>query len=220
MLSHTEENYLKAIYKLQEREGGNVSTNSLAEFVQTTPASVTDMIKRLSGKNLVIYEKYNGVRLGEKGIKVATLQIRKHRLWETFLVQKLNFNWDQIHAIANQLEHTHSEELTNRLDEFLGHPKFDPHGDPIPDKNGKITLRNHIPLSRLGMHETGSLQYVKDANDKLLKHLSNAGIRIGSSIKIVDRVQYDNSVITLLDEEHKVNLSAAVSSQLFVKKSN
>ena len=138
MLSHTEENYLKEIYTLEEACQKEVSTNAIAEKMQTKASSVTDMLQKLSSKELVHYKKYKGTRLSEKGKTKAIVIIRKHRLWETFLVEKLNFLWDEVHDIAEQLEHIKSEKLTNSLDAFLGYPTIDPHGDPIPNGNGKI----------------------------------------------------------------------------------
>jgi DtxR family transcriptional regulator, Mn-dependent transcriptional regulator len=128
----SEENYLKAIYHLSKEEDESVSTNALAERLETTAASVSDMLKKLAKKELIEYKKYQGVNISEKGKRVALQIIRKHRLWEVFLVEKLSFNWDEVHEIAEQLEHIDSPTLVKRLDEFLGYPKFDPHGDPIP----------------------------------------------------------------------------------------
>ena len=135
----SEENYIKGIFHLQQ-ETGLVNTNSLAAEMQTRPASVTDMLKKLKSKKLLQYEKYKGFKLNEAGKKAALDVVRKHRLWEFFLVEKLKFDWDKVHPIAEELEHISSEELVQRLDNFLGNPSFDPHGDPIPDKNGKIPV--------------------------------------------------------------------------------
>lgn len=145
MNSLTEENYIKAIYKLCEKSADAVSTNAIAEKMHTKAASVSDMLKKLSKKKLINYRKYQGVTLTAKGEKLALAIVRKHRLWELFLVQKLNFKWDEVHDIAEQLEHIQSDELVKRIDKFLDHPKFDPHGDPIPDVNGKL----HPQRSRL-----------------------------------------------------------------------
>ena len=139
-LSLTEENYIKAIFQIGTTPESNVSTNALADSLQTKPATVSDMIKKLSHKKLIFYEKYKGVTLSASGAKEALKIIRKHRLWEVFLVNHLNFKWDQVHEIAEQLEHIKSSELVNRLDNFLGNPTIDPHGDPIPDANGQVQL--------------------------------------------------------------------------------
>ena len=154
MISHTEENYLKAIFKIAERENKTASTNSIAAILNTSAASVSDMLKRLSDKKLINYKKYKGVTLTTEGNIVATHLVRKHRLWEVFLVNKLKFSWEQVHDIAEQLEHIQSLELINRLDNFLNNPKFDPHGDPIPNAEGKFTLRNQHPLNDLHRKHT------------------------------------------------------------------
>jgi len=144
--SFTEENYIKAIFKLEElNQSKAVSTNDIAIKLSMQPASVTDMIKRLAEKKIVSYKKYHGVLLTVKGKKIALTIIRKHRLWEVFLVKKLNFKWDEVHEIAEQLEHINSNELVEKLDDFLGNPKFDPHGDAIPDKEGNMRVVNSIP---------------------------------------------------------------------------
>src|ERR1700754_3538559 len=144
----SEENYIKSIFHLQQ-ETGLVNTNSLAAEMKTRPASVTDMLKKLKSKKLLQYEKYKGFKLNEAGKKAALDIVRKHRLWEFFLVEKLKFDWDKVHPIAEELEHISSEELIQRLDNFLGNPSFDPHGDPIPDKNGKIPVIKQLSLSEI-----------------------------------------------------------------------
>src|ERR1041385_7989387 len=144
MGSFTAENYLKAIYKLLKTGSGKASTNEIADALKTAPASVTDMLKKLADKNLILYQRYQGVSLTSAGKKVAVDIIRKHRLWEMFLVTKLGFKWDEVHDIAEELEHIESDLLVNRLDEFLGKPRFDPHGDPIPDANGNFHLKKTI----------------------------------------------------------------------------
>src|SRR5690606_19085975 len=146
MLSFTEENYLKAIYRLSEGGTRAVLTNALAETMNTRAASVTDMVKKLSTKNLISYEKYYGVKITRQGKNEALMVVRKHRLWETLLVEKLNFNWDEVHEVAEQLDHIQSSLLIEQLDEFLGHPSVDPHGHPIPDKNGRIIEVKHVQL--------------------------------------------------------------------------
>jgi len=160
-----EENYLKAIYKLSNRDVSAVSTNRIAHEMSTSAASVTDMVKRLAEKNMVGYEKYKGVKLTENGLEKAKSMIRNHRLWEVFLVEKLNFGWDEIHDLAEELEHIGSVELIARLDNFLGNPKFDPHGDPIPDAKGKMLLRSQVLLSQI---KTGSFCSVVTSPSKVL----------------------------------------------------
>ena len=149
MITHAEENYLKAIFTIAEKEAGPALTNAIATLMQTSAASVTDMLKRLSDKQLISYEKYRGVQLTQEGNRVATVLIRKHRLWEVFLVDKLGFAWDEVHELAEQLEHVQGDELVSRLDQFLGRPRFDPHGDPIPDAEGRWTYRKQAPLATL-----------------------------------------------------------------------
>ena len=145
----TEENYLKAIYRIFESTGETVSTNAIAENLQINAASVTDMFKKLGQQKLVVYEKSKGVKPTDKGKKIALHIIRKHRLWETFMVEKLKLSWDEVHEIAEQLEHVHSDLLIERLDQLLNYPKFDPHGDPIPDKNGKLPgIKIHLVIRR------------------------------------------------------------------------
>ena len=199
MSTKAEENYLKAIYKIGERDSKVASTNSIAAEMQTTAASVTDMIKRLSAKGLVNYEKYKGVSLTSDGRKTATQLVRKHRLWETFLVKKLHFKWDEVHDIAEELEHIDSDELINRLEEFLEHPKFDPHGDPIPNADGKYTLRNQIPLSELAIGSHATVVAVRDHDDVLLKHLNELGIALNKSLQVVERYEYDDSARIMID---------------------
>ena len=146
----TEENYLKAIYKLHEDKPDKINTNAIAGLVDTAPASVTDMLRKLADKKLIRYAKYQGVSLTATGKKAAVSVIRKHRLWELFLVEKLGYSWDEVHEIAEQLEHIHSDSLVSRLSTFLGNPRMDPHGDPIPDENGNFHSRKSIPLSAAG----------------------------------------------------------------------
>ncbi|KRP11649.1 MAG: iron-dependent repressor, partial [Sphingobacteriales bacterium BACL12 MAG-120813-bin55] len=162
VLSHTEENYIKCIFSLSETKDGNISTNAIADRLGTTAASVTDMIKRLAGKSIVHYEKYYGVSLTEAGQQVAVNLIRRHRLWETFLVDKLGFHWDEVHDMAEELEHVASDLLTERLDAFLGKPRFDPHGDPIPDSKGNISYHEDVTLDKVDAGKKGIIVGVTD----------------------------------------------------------
>src|SRR5690554_1850211 len=171
-LTQSEENYIKAIYYLQKVLDKPVGTNDLANRMDTKASSVTDMVKRLSEKSYIIYEKYKGCELTESGEAVALKTIRKHRLWETFLVEKLNFGWEEVHEIAEQLEHIQSVKLTNRLDEFLNYPKFDPHGDPIPDQYGLITKREEThKLIDLELETPAVVIGVADSSASFLKYL-------------------------------------------------
>src|SRR5690606_30039252 len=178
MFTYSEENYIKAIFHLQHISVEGVSTNAIADQMDTKASSVTDMIKKLAEKDLINYVKYQGVTLTEKGRKTALSIIRKHRLWEVFLVEKLDFTWDEVHEVAEQLEHIHSEKLIDRLDKLLDFPKFDPHGDPIPSKDGKFQERDKILLSELPVGEGGICVGVKDSSSSFLKFLDKNGIAL------------------------------------------
>jgi DtxR family transcriptional regulator, Mn-dependent transcriptional regulator len=192
--SATEENYLKAIYKFSAH-GEMVGTNTLAKSLQTTPASVTDMLKRLSDKSLVEYQPYHGVRLLDAGKVIALKIIRKHRLWEVFLVNVLNFNWDEVHETAEELEHVNSPLLIDKLDEFLGFPQFDPHGDPIPNKDGQFTERITRQLSACKAGEIVIVAGVTEDAPLFLQYLDRIGIRIGSRVLVHEVIPFDNSMI-------------------------
>jgi len=195
MISFTEENYLKIIYHLSSSNLLTVSTNSLAEAMSTSAASVTDMLKKLSEKGLINYIKYQGVTLTSLGKEKALIIIRKHRLWEVFLVDKLKFKWDEVHDMAEELEHINSSRLINRLEEFLNFPKTDPHGDPIPDKEGKIISQNLIPLSKLKEGENGIISGVREHSPSFLKHLENNDLVLGKKVLLKERIAFDDSLI-------------------------
>ena len=216
MFSQAEENYIKAIYALEVESDKSISTNLIAEQMQTKASSVTDMIKKLSDKRLVAYKKYQGVQLSNKGKDVATSIVRKHRLWECFLVDKLNFSWDEVHDIAEQLEHIQSEEMIDRLDAYLDYPSVDPHGDPIPDKDGKITKRKKIQLSKLNENQESVLLGVKDSSDEFLRYLDKKKIAIGNTIKILSIEPFDKS-IQIKTNNMEFVISEAVANNLFVK---
>ncbi len=218
MITATEEDYLKAIYKIAEREKSVVNTNAIASLLQTSAPSVTDMLKKLNEKELVHYQKYKGVTLTPTGNRVATNLIRKHRLWEVFLVEKLNFSWEQVHDIAEQLEHINSEQLINRLDNYLGNPKFDPHGDPIPNAEGKFTLRNQQPLHALQPGDSGIVIGVKEHDTSFLRHLNNLGINLGTELSIKHYTEYDGSMEILIDKETLSTISRLTSNGILVKK--
>jgi DtxR family Mn-dependent transcriptional regulator len=216
MLSLSEENYLKAIYHLYGSQNNAVSTNDLSAFLDTKASSVTDMLKKLSDKSLVIYKKYQGVRLSEKGESTALKIIRKHRLWEVFLVEKLNFNWDEVHDIAEQLEHIQSEKLTDKLDTFLDYPKRDPHGDPIPNRDGEFTVVNKVVLSDLDVGESGICIGVKDSSSDFLNYLDKQGIALGKSIEIKDIEAFDRSMQIAFDDT-SIRISEQIADNLFIK---
>jgi len=216
MFSQTEENYIKAIYALSVQTGKAVSTNLIAEKMDTKASSVTDMIKKLSDKKLVNYKKYQGVSLTKTGQKTALSIIRKHRLWEVFLVDKLDFSWDEVHDIAEQLEHIQSDKLIDKLNEHLGFPSFDPHGDPIPNKEGKFKEHKKILLSELPIRTEGVCVGVKDSSSQFLKFLDKNKIALGDKIIIVDKEKFDNSMHLKIGER-AVHISQKIASNLYLK---
>lgn len=216
MLTFAEENYLKTIYHLAEETGGTVSTNAIADNLQTKAASVTDMIKKLSSKGVLSYQKYHGVNVSETGRKAALQVIRKHRLWETFLVQKLKFNWDEVHEVAEQLEHIKSPLLIKRLDEFLAYPKYDPHGDPIPDENGEFKVLAQMALKDCELDQEGIIVSVNDSSSSFLQYLDKIGAYIGAKIKVVDKVDFDGSLEIKLDNKNTAFISKEVSENIWI----
>lgn len=216
MQSFTEENYLKIIYHLSQNHEGPVQTNAIAEKMQTKAASVTDMIKKLADKQLVDYKKYQGVQLTASGKSAAVNIVRKHRLWEVFLVEKLNFKWDEVHDIAEELEHIQSPDLVERLDEFLGFPKSDPHGDPIPDKSGRFAPVPFIKLNKLKATEQGLIMGVSEHSSAFLKHLEKSGLTLGKMIKIIEINDFDGSVELSL-EQKKISVSREVAKHILIK---
>lgn len=216
MHSFTEENYIKTIYKLSANGMQEVNTNAIAEAMDTKAASVTDMLRKLSAKNLVHYVKYRGVSLTTEGERVALQVVRKHRLWEAFLVEKLKFNWDEVHEVAEELEHVGSPLLTQRLDEFLGYPRFDPHGDPIPTETGEIKQIKQRLLAEMDINENGVVVGVNDSQPLFLQYLDKVGISLGSRIKVIDRIAYDNSLEITLEDKRNMLLSSEVTKNIFV----
>ncbi|MDX5438103.1 MAG: metal-dependent transcriptional regulator [Pontibacter sp.] len=214
--SYTEENYIKAIYKLSANGTQEVNTNAIAEVIETKAASVTDMLRKLSAKGIVNYIKYKGVSLTDQGEQIALQIIRKHRLWETFLVEKLKFNWDEVHEVAEELEHISSSLLTNRLDEFLGYPKFDPHGDPIPSETGEMKEKKQRLLAEMEIDDAGVVVGVNDSQPLFLQYLDKMGIALGSRIKIVDKIPYDNSLEINLENNKNLLISSEVSKNIFL----
>ena len=217
MLTLVEENYLKAIFNLSLEAEDKVTTTSIAEEINTTPGSVTDMIKKLSGKKLIKHERYQGVKLTVEGEKIALAIIRKHRLWEVFLVNKLDFSWDEVHEIAEQLEHIRSDKLTERLDKFLGYPTTDPHGDPIPDMNGKIKSLKNIPLSKLRKGESGIFTGVKKSDPELLRYLDKMKIELGGKLSVTDVIEFDGS-IQINTKGKQVMVSKQIADNLLVER--
>jgi DtxR family Mn-dependent transcriptional regulator len=214
MNTFTEENYLKAIYHLS-LPSGCASTNQIAAALNTKAASVTDMLKKLADKELINYTKYQGVTLTTPGEKIAVSIIRKHRLWEYFLVEKLNFKWDEVHDVAEELEHISSKELVDRLDEFMGHPKYDPHGDPIPDSNGQFKSHELKPVSALLINENGIISGVRDHSTAFLQYLEKMQLTIGKKISITEINNYDHS-LTLQVADSKIHISREVANNLLI----
>lgn len=216
MHSFTEENYIKAIYKLSSNGSQEVNTNAIAEALDTKAASVTDMLRKLSAKGIADYVKYRGVTLTSKGERVALQIIRKHRLWEVFLVEKLKFNWDEVHDVAEELEHIKSDLLVKRLDEFLGYPKFDPHGDPIPSEDGEINVKQQTLLADMDVNSAGIVVGVNDSQPLFLQYLDKMGIYLGAKIKVIDKIPYDNSLEINLENKKNLVVSSEVARNIFL----
>nr|WP_304608067.1 metal-dependent transcriptional regulator [Lentiprolixibacter aurantiacus] len=215
-ISHSEENYLKAIFHLGGEGKQSVATNAIARSIKTKPSSVTDMMKRLAEKDLVNYRKYKGVSLTEEGKKAALSIIRKHRLWEVFLVEKLNFSWDEVHEVAEQLEHIQSEKLVDLLDEHLGFPQYDPHGDPIPGKDGNYPSREKQLLSQFPEDSRGICIGVKDSSASFLKYLDRNKISLGDTIHVLEREDFDNSLLVNIGNR-KMQISHQIAANLYLK---
>lgn len=216
-LTVAEENYLKAVFHLQ-RPGSIVSTNELAAELSTKAASVTDMLKKLKQKKLLNYEPYKGFTLTADGRKVALGVVRRHRLWEYFLVEKLQFGWDEVHEVAEELEHVTSKKLIDKLDAYLDFPRFDPHGDPIPDANGRLILQNHICLNELAVNTIAQVSSVKDQSSELLELLRHKNISIGSKIEVKRKFDFDNSLeVKVKNFAAPVNVSKQLAEVLYVQ---
>jgi DtxR family Mn-dependent transcriptional regulator len=215
MNSQSEEDYLKALYHL-EMDFDSVSTNSIADYLDMKPSSVTDMLKKLAEKKFINYQKYKGTSLTKKGKLIALSIIRKHRLWETFLVVKLGFGWDQVHIIAEQLEHIKSEELIENLDNFLGNPKYDPHGDPIPNKDGEIEKMNQKLLVELKASQKGIITGVKKGTASLLNYLDKEKVKLGDSIKVIEILEFDGTYIVEINKR-KLTFSEKICQNLLLE---
>lgn len=213
-LTVAEENYLKAIYHLSEEGTKSVSTNDIAAEMKTKPASVSDMLRKLSEKEVISYRKYYGVNITSEGKKLALQTVRKHRLWEVFLVEKLNFAWDEVHEVAEELEHIQSPLLIQRLDAYLNYPKFDPHGDPIPDEFGDVKARPRVPINEMEVNQSGQIVAVKDSSAAFLRYMDKVGAYIGARVKILDKVEFDGSVEILVDQKKNVFMSKDVAANI------
>ena len=215
-MTRAEENYLKTIFHLEHGDYPLITTNAIADEMETKPSSVTDMAKRLAEKGLLSYVRYKGVSLTDEGRRTALAIVRKHRLWEVFLVQKLDFTWDEVHEVAEQLEHIKSEKLIDRIDEMLNFPKYDPHGDPIPTKEGKLQKRNEQLLSELFTQTKGICVGVKDTTSSFLQFLDKNNIALGDVIQVLDREAFDHSM-TIEINGRQLHISNLIASNLYVK---
>ena len=216
MSSQTQENYLKCIYKICEKFPAGASTNAIAEGLDTKAATVTDMLKKLAAQKLINYQKYQGVTLTNKGKKAALNIVRNHRLWEVFLVDKLNFNWNEVHEVAEQLEHIKSEELINRLDIFLGQPQFDPHGDPIPSKAGKMAQNKATPLNESKTGEKLIVAGVSEHNTDFLAYLNEVNLTLGQQIIVKKIVAFDQSMQLQINKKEILFISHQVAKNILV----
>ncbi|MBE7177178.1 MAG: metal-dependent transcriptional regulator [Mucilaginibacter polytrichastri] len=216
MLSFTEENYLKAIYHLSQDSEKPVNTNSIAGMLDTKAASVTDMLKKLAEKKLIDYVPYQGVNLTSEGIKSALKTVRRHRLWEYFLVEKLKYKWDEVHELAEELEHIPSDTLIDRLEAYLDYPKLDPHGDPIPDKEGRIRSRGLVPLSSLKSGQNGVISGVSEHSPSFLQYLDKTKLILGRKIKVDDIMDYDGSMRLSGDAFDTISISRDVAKNILI----
>ena len=214
--SSSKENYLKAIFHLQQDQL-SVSTNALAHALQTKAASVTEMLKKLKSQKLLQYEKYKGVKLTGEGRKVAILIIRKHRLWEYFLVQKLGFGWEEVHEIAEELEHVTSKKLIDRLEEFLGFPVVDPHGDPIPDGQGRMPVSKQVNLADIPVNTLSTICNIGDQSPDIMELLNHKSIKIGTKLEVRKKFSFDNSLEIKLRNQPPFTISEHLAKNLFVK---
>ena len=216
-MTHSAENYLKTIYHLSQANPDGVSTNAIAAMLDTKASSVTDMVKKLAERDLIIYQKYQGVVLTESGKMAAKMIVRKHRLWEVFLVETLDFSWDEVHEIAEELEHIKSEKLIEKLSAFLNHPTLDPHGDPIPNSKGEIPTVEKKLLSEIEVGKDAVCVGVKDTSSAFLKYLNKNGIALGEDFKILSREEFDGSMSILVGNQ-EITISNKIANNLFVKK--
>ncbi|HMG69333.1 MAG TPA: metal-dependent transcriptional regulator [Chitinophagaceae bacterium] len=213
--STSEENYIKAIFHLQSIQS-TVTTNALAEKLSTKPSSVTDMMKKLKTKKLVHYQPYRGFKLSQEGKKVALDIIRRHRLWEFFLAEKLKFKWDEVHAVAEDLEHVSSKKLIDMLDEFLDYPKFDPHGDPIPDSLGKMDNSQQVNLTELPLNKPAEVCRVINQSGQMLELLQHRKISIGTKLEVKRKFGFDHSIEIKLQQQPPFSISEQLAKNIYV----
>jgi len=215
-ITFTEENYLKAIYVLSGESTGRIANQSIANKLEINPATVTEMLHRLRDKKLIEYSRPEGARLTKVGKDLATKVVRKHRLWETFLVQKMDFTWAEVHEVAEQLEHLQSDKLMDQLDKLLGYPQFDPHGDPIPDRNGKLPSLKALPLSERDAGRKYRLVAVADNSPAFLTLLDKLELALNGTIEIIDIQEFDKSANVVINSKSKATLSLEVRHNLLV----
>jgi DtxR family Mn-dependent transcriptional regulator len=218
MLTVSEENYLKCIFRLSQDTGNKITPTAIAETLAHNAASVVDMIKKLSDKKLIEYNKTTGVKLSEKGHKAALQIVRKHRLWEVFLLERLGYSWGDVHDIAEQLEHVQHAELADRLDKYLGYPIYDPHGDPIPQVNGKMAKSFKTTLIEVKEKESYKVVGVKDSSNSFLQYLQKLKIGIGTKITIVEKISFDESIVINIDNRNKITVSKKFAENILVNK--
>ncbi len=212
----SEENYLKIVYRLGFAGTDKISLTAIAEALNNNPASVVDMLKKMVEKKLIQYEKTKGVKLTEKGRKIALQVVRRHRLWEVLLLEKLGYEWDEVHDIAEQLEHVHDPQLADKLDKFLGYPKYDPHGDPIPKANGEIAIIYKTTLAEMSDGKSCQVAGVKDTNTSFLQYLKKLDIGIGTKLTVVEKIPFDNSMIITIGKSTKTTVSKVFAENLLV----
>jgi DtxR family Mn-dependent transcriptional regulator len=218
MLTVSEENYLKCIFRLSQEAANKITPTAIAETLAHNAASVVDMIKKLADKKLVEYNKITGVKLSEKGHKAALQIVRKHRLWEVFLLERLGYSWEEVHDIAEQLEHVQHEELADRLDKYLDYPVYDPHGDPIPQVNGKMAKTFKTTLFEVKEKETYQVVGVKDSSNSFLQYLQKLKIGIGTKITVAERIPFDESIVITIDNRNKITVSKKFAENILVNK--
>lgn len=214
--STSEENYIKSIFHLQG-DNNTVSTNALARELNTRPASVTEMLKKLKTKKIVHYQAYQGFKLSNEGKKVALDIIRRHRLWEFFLSEKLKFSWDEVHEVAEELEHVSNKKLIDRLDEFLEFPRFDPHGDPIPDSSGKMISSNQVMLVDLPLNKITEVCNVGNQSVEMLELLKHNKISIGTRVEVKKKFEFDHSLEIKIKQSPPIIISEQLAKNIFVK---
>ncbi len=217
LLTHSEEDYLKAIYTLSEGKKTLVTTSAIANALCTSAASVTDMIQRLHAKQFLCYQKYQGVQLAEQGKKLAVKIIRKHFLWEVFLVEKLKFGSSEIHAVAEQLEHIHSDVLIERLEDFLGHPQYSPHGMAIPNSDGETIAKPSMLLSEAKEGESGIVCTIKDDSNDFLQYIYKRNIYLGVKLTVAEKIHFDESMDILIDNQNRINVSRKITDRILIR---